>query len=253
MKPLIHLRLTPLAAEDPFIAEGKGCTILSALADMEAKARTGYGEHIDFSESWDIPDLIATLADPGTEWKHFDMSAPDDNCKVERLADVHRREPERSGPAGMDQSTFAFLSHLAAQQTYGDGPDELPEDNDCLVPTVNWAITRAQEIIALAVPHTKAPDVEALLPEGWEGPLERDADSFAVMDVPSSLIAHMRTFLGTTCSRVIGQLYGGEDLLIHLEEIRDDRDQLIADGWPPRFLERLEDLARADFAYLRIT
>ena len=73
------------------------------------------------------------------------------------------------------------------------------------------------------------------------------------LDVPESLILHARKFYSVQGSIVIAEYYRGEDYLICLDDIFAEREALIADAWPPHFLDVLEKLAAEDVDYVRIS
>ena len=72
------------------------------------------------------------------------------------------------------------------------------------------------------------------------------------MRVPEELITHALRFYGKPETRVIAQFYAGEEALFHLEDLVDDFDALLADGWPGRFLEAATDAAADGADYLRL-
>lgn len=78
----------------------------------------------------------------------------------------------------------------------------------------------------------------------------------AEVSVPEGLLRHAgRNYAGTGIRLAVAEFYQGEDYLLSLDEaVPDERDQLLTDGWPPRFIDFLISLHQEEGAdYVRIT
>lgn len=95
-------------------------------------------------------------------------------------------------------------------------------------------------------------DLDACLPPDWSAREANPPSSFVDLAVPAAVLAHAKSFYGTPRHRVIGQFYAGEDVMLHVEDIADDRAELLAEGWPAVLLDKLESIDKSGMPYVRL-
>jgi hypothetical protein len=221
-------------------------TILAALRFYQDNAGPSdpsqLGEHIEdiATKGWTETPLTAAQVDELCEQLNFgDENEQDESPSVrdalERVARLLPYDDE-------DDSKWDGDNQLTTRR---DGEDAMR--------VLNFHIANARKVLA---PSPVPPPAGELLPDDFRLATTEGTASDADLSVPPAMLDHAGSAYATgEHTLVIGQFYGGEEYLLHLdEEVADHRDDYIADGWPARFMDFLISIhAGEGVQYLRIT
>ncbi|RYD48788.1 MAG: hypothetical protein EOP85_02875 [Verrucomicrobiaceae bacterium] len=256
---MIHLLFTP--HEDQHVAvAASGPTLFQALASLERAVNLLHGPDIHFSELPCFPqefgDFVEAMSAIGGTHDYHDFSEPELRYTITRTRPGQHDESFAPTP-----DLLSVVTGLASLLPY-EGETELPHEKDGeqltterdgedAMSTLSFHIMQAR----MALAHRSAPPAAVVpaLPE--EFTLHAGESNLADVDmtVPPSLLDFASSHYGRPCSIVIGQLYNGEDLILCIDEqLPDERDKLLSEGWPARFIDYLEQLVKDGHSYVRI-
>lgn len=139
---------------------------------------------------------------------------------------------------------------LEACERYTQEPDDAIT---CLADLIEEARGIVAKSSACNAPAGESnPTFTDLLPDDFPLRLGEDSLGDADVSVPYPLVEFARSMHGKPESIVIGLLYDNEAILNIDEQLPDDRDTLIAEGWPARFIDFLIEAADDGHNYIRL-